>query len=613
MAEEETFGGQENEGGTETGVHSTVTAPADEELRALIASQAQHLPPEAADYYRQQTQFIRLQYDHLREQRGLILAHLRIRRTSERLKSASQIAIALVSIVVAGFLIIMIYDAVTSRAIIVEAFDAPLALSTDGITGKVVAGALLDVLTKVNIKAQTHGVPRPLANGWSSENIQLGLPTNSISFSEMNRMLRARFGHDVHISGDLVKTETQGLALTVRGDGIVPKTFGGGSTDLQKIIFQAGEYIYGQLQPVFFGAYLDTLGRYDEELIFSKEAFPTATKYDRPYLLNAWGNAITNEGGSAQDALRLYQAALVLKPDYWVAHNNVINTYWTLGDEEGAWHDGVAMRRIAGGRPGRASEFSYANWDVLTWNLQALRNETFADADAHAAMGTEPISFALNIADIDWRLHDLADAWLRLQIISANAATSDVGFAHFVKGRLAAAAGDITGAAREMEAFGVSFADPVISGNYPGYDCWIAPAEEAAGHPDKADSAIAKGGHFVDCYRFRADILDHRGDWAAAQRAYASAVEIAPDLPAAYYSWGLALGHHDDLSGAIEKLAAAHERGPHWADPLKAWGDVLMRQNDVGHALAKYDAALVFAPKWVELQQARDTAAKRSM
>lgn len=35
----------------------------------------------------------------------------------------------------------------------------------------------------------------------------------------------------------------------------------------------------------------------------------------------------------------------------------------------------------------------------------------------------------------------------------------------------------------------------------------MAPAEEAAGHPEKADAVLKTAGTFVDCYRFRADYL----------------------------------------------------------------------------------------------------------
>jgi tetratricopeptide (TPR) repeat protein len=96
-----------------------------------------------------------------------------------------------------------------------------------------------------------------------------------------------------------------------------------------------------------------------------------------------------------------------------------------------------------------------------------------------------------------------------------------------------------------------------------------------------------------------------------AQEWYAKSVELAPDLPAGYYSWGVALGKHGDLPGAVAKLKDANQRGPYWADPLKAWGDVLAKQGHRKEALAKYDEALKYAPHWKELQDAREAKAKQ--
>ena len=121
------------------------------------------------------------------------------------------------------------------------------------------------------------------------------------------------------------------------------------------------------------------------------------------------------------------------------------------------------------------------------------------------------------------------------------------------------------------------------------------------------------GAKFVDCYRFRADILDHRGDWPGAQKAFADAVALAPELPAPYYSWGVALAKHGDLDGAVVKLKDANQRGPHWADPIKVWGDVLLRQGRTREARAKYDVALKYAPNWRQLQDEREAAAKQKM
>jgi tetratricopeptide (TPR) repeat protein len=143
--------------------------------------------------------------------------------------------------------------------------------------------------------------------------------------------------------------------------------------------------------------------------------------------------------------------------------------------------------------------------------------------------------------------------------------------------------------------------------------CYAAPAFERSGRHVEADATVNATGNikYVDCYRFRGDILDGRGDWPGAQRAYADAVALAPDLPAAYYSWGVALAKHSDLGGAAAKFKDANLKGPHWAEPLKAWGDVLAKQGHTKEALVKYNEALKYAPNWKQLKEAREAAAKQ--
>jgi tetratricopeptide (TPR) repeat protein len=387
---------------------------------------------------------------------------------------------------------------------------------------------------------------------------------------------------------------------------VPPRTFTAASGELSKLTTAAAEYVYSQSEPVPWAYYLQNTLRNAEAIAFCRATFASATKEDRPYLLNVWANALQASGGSIKESLGLYRAALRLKPDYWIAYNNVVNSLWILGDEEGAWRAGEDLQKAAGGRPGRAPELQYQNWDTLTWNLLPWLAALVADVDSSTGAGSTTTSSGISIADVDARLHDPAAADLAL----ATARGDDPAFAavaHFVRGLLAI---DTREAVTEMEAFGTAYADPDVSSNYPGYQCWIAPAEEAAGRRDKADAILNSAGAFVDCYRFRADILDARGDWPDAQKAYAEAVALAPDLPAAYYSWGVALAKHGDLDGAAVKLHDANRRGPHWADPLKVWGDVLARQGHTREALAKYDEALKFAPNWKQLKDARERMAK---
>jgi tetratricopeptide (TPR) repeat protein len=597
-------------------------APAGSEAfaAAVAAKLAGNDPQVARDtslFLNKQAQLLAIQAEHLQDERPLRLAHLRnqlreenVRRLGLRLRVSFQLFLVLVATVVGIGIAIMIRDSVTSRRVVVEPFDVASNVAAHVPSGKIVAAELLDELSRLQNETRSSAAARGLSGAWTS-NIRLDVPETGISIEEISRLLKERFGHDVHIDGDVIQTPTGGLALTIRGNGVPPKTFSGSAMELDKLTVAAAEYVYSKSQPVRWAYYLQSVGRNEDAIAFSRAVVGSASGEDQPYLLNVWANAINNMGGSAREALALYRAALKLKPDYWIGYNNVMNELWILGDEEGAWHTGQSMLKAAGARPGRAPELYYQNLDTLTGNLGAWLNSTVADAEANAGVGTGLTTSGPEIADIQARLHDTDAADLALKTMKEDPHDPSIGaIAHWVRGRLAAEDGDSARAAAEMEAFGVANADPIVSTSNPGYSCWIAPAEEAAGHPDKADAVLKAAGTFVDCYRFRADILDRRGDWRGAQKTYADAVALAPDLPAAYYSWGLALARHGDLADAEAKLKDANLRGPHWADPLKAWGDVLLQQRRTRDALSKYDQALKYAPNWQQLKQAREAAAR---
>ena len=563
---------------------------------------------ETAAFLRDQRRMIGLQMEHLHEQRELQLSRLRWGRFNDRIKAALQLMTGVIGMAIAVALGAAVWDATRSDSVVVAAFHTPPGVASQGLDGTVVASGLLDELQRLQDASRASIEKRGLKDAWSGD-IKLDLPETGVSIGEVVRLLHAWLGHETHISGDLVQSGL-GLALTVRGDGMEAKTFSG--PDLKTLTTQAAEYIYGQSEPYAFATYLTDVGRDADAVMFAKAIMPAIKPSERPYLLNAWANGLIDLGRFREVEAKHHEAVR-LKPDFWTAWANVVNDRWILQDEEGAWRATLQFERLShrGASGSKINPSLYENGDFFRQDWSAALAEVLKDAQLNNGGGTGSAQAAPVLAGVAVQMHDPAQSELFLQTMQdADKDPFAVAMTHFVHGWAASDRGDWSDAARELEMFAAGYTNPLVGTQFPGSDCWLIPAEEMAGHPDKADAAVKAGGHYVDCYRFKADILDHRGDWPGTQKAYADAVALAPDLPAAWYSWGLALARHGDLAGAEAKYAAAYQRGPHWADPLKAWGDALATQHRLAEAEAKYAEAVRYAPKWTQLHMAYANALK---
>lgn len=614
MAEGGIVGGLFDGAGEEEAASEAAIAALDPAAAAAAMMAAESntvLADEAAAYFRKQGHLVDIQTEHLHEQREVMLSHLKLRQFSDRLKAGMQIFFALVATALGGGFVVMIYEAVQSHSVIIESFSAPPALAARGISGTVVAQSLLDDLTRLRELTRAPILDRDLSNAWENE-IKIQVPESELSIGEIDRLLKRRFGHDVQIDGDLVQTESAGLALTVRGRGILPKTFEGTTGDLGALTSQAAAYIYERSQPGSYAWYLVVTGRHVEAIEFSKTAYNRAPPEERPLLLNARALASRASESSAQEAIELYRAALRLDPAFWVAYNNIMFTMIGIGEEEKVCAIADEMTKAAHGRPGKAGELWYRHCDGLMWNLQAERTALYDDVTRFGDRGQyHTSSLVPALAEADLRLHDPRSAELTLENAESSADLAKDPRAQLVRALLSVEAGQKEKAASIIEtATGATASADLAVYSRVHVLCEAAPIEEANSQRDKADAALVAGGRHVDCFRYKGDILDGRGDWAGAQQAYQAAVDLAPDLPASYFSWGLALARHGDPAGAKVKLAAAHQHGPHWADPLKAWGDVLAGEAKWKEALAKYNEALKYAPAWKELNQAREVVAQ---
>lgn len=587
-------------------------------IAAILSSQSPEVAAETAAFLREQTELLRAQKTHLEAEHEFFNAERTPRLLALRLRTGLQVFIALFATLIGVGVVILIYSALHSHSLVVDSFEIAPNLAGQVPNGTIVAAGLLDVLTRIQAANRSSVEHRGLSNAWTNE-IAINVPETGISIGQIERTLKTRFGHDQHITGDLVQSERGGIALTVRGNGILPKTFTDETRNLGKLVTEAGEYVYGQSQPGLWTAYLSNNDRGDDAIRFAQTAYTTVAPSERPYVLNYWANAIAGKGGDGamREALRLYQEAIRLKPDFWVGYDNVMYALANLGDEEGVVRVGEKMMKTAGGRPGRAPANTYSNYDVTVWDLSAARAEGIADMDFNGGSGTSA-AFAgaenLYIAQLDVQLHDAEAAALRLKTTRVEERNvPDVASAAIGRALLAEEEGNFAMAAREWDTYAAAYANPTVSTTNPQLMCFAAPSYEKTGQVSKADAALNAVGAltFVDCYRFRGDVLEMRGDWAGAQRWYAMAVKLGPSIPSGYYSWGAALARRGDLGGAAAKLREANRTGSHWADPLKVWGDVLAAGGHTKEALAKYDAALKYAPNWRQLKEARETAVKR--
>ena len=266
---------------------------------------------------------------------------------------------------------------------------------------------------------------------------------------------------------------------------------------------------------------------------------------ERPYVLNYWASALGDKGGEGAmaQALPLYREAVRLKPDYWIGYYNIMFALDGLGDEEGVMRVGEQMKAAAGGRPGRSPEENYQNYDQKVWDLPRVAPSRSPTWIPTAALGRAAATGAenLNVAQFEAMMHDVEAAALRIKTSPVEEKNApDVAAAAFDRALLAEELGDLNAAARRgMFCGGVR--QPYRLDRQPCHICYAAVTYEKTGQPAKADAALNPAGKsFVDCYRFKGDVLDLRGDWSGAQW-YAKAAKLGPSVPSGYYSWGIAL------------------------------------------------------------------------
>lgn len=217
-------------------VEASATLAGTEAFAAAVAARLSASDPEVArdtsTFLKRQARLLEIQAEHLNEEHSARLHFLQgqarevdIRRFGLRLRVGFQLFVALVATAFGIGLAVLIWDATTSRRVVVDAFHTVPSAQTRGIDGVALASGLLDELNRLQEATRTDIRKLDLSTAWAAQ-VKMEIPTTGISVGEISQWLRERFGHDVHIDGEL--TESPALGRSAQGLGRPARAAGQG-------------------------------------------------------------------------------------------------------------------------------------------------------------------------------------------------------------------------------------------------------------------------------------------------------------------------------------------------------------------------------------------------
>ena len=529
---------------------------------------------------------------------------------SESLNVGLKAVGGVIGLMTAVLILSMVWNAARSNAVVVQALDTPPALAEKGLSGTVVAGRLQDGLTRIQATTRAAAKGRSIANAWTDA-IAVEVPQTGISISELDRLLRQKLGRNTYVSGDLIQTADGRLALTVRGGGILARTFTGPEESLDALAQQAAEYIYGEAEPYIYASYLNQTGRFEEVVAFVGSQLPSARPDQRPPLANALGVAHASLE-HLEDSAAAYRLAIRLDPTYWRAWGNLVGVLYYPGNEERALLAGRAMRRAdEASKTTHPALTDYVNIAILEQDWGLYIDGVKEDAEATGGGSFNAILANPSLAEAEARRHDWSAAAHYMALSDRD--TGSIATGQVIDAYRAMEAGDLARMIAVLEPFDQTWrTDSDIAFTYPDAPCWLGYAYALSGQAAKARAIFDRMGALVVCYAFEADGIEASGDRAAADTAYQRAIALAPSMPFAYQRRALALMARGQPVLAANRFRDAHQRGPRWADPLKGWGDALAAQGKWAEAAAKYEQAAERAPRWRELHLAWAVALDRT-
>ncbi|HEX4078114.1 MAG TPA: hypothetical protein VHX61_04465 [Rhizomicrobium sp.] len=578
---------------------------------ALDAARAEpDITEDARTLLREQARLARVQADQLSEEAALTRWSLRLKRASDLLKFAFELAVAFVLVAIVAALASGMWSAAHDDGLVIEAFSVPPDFAARGLNGEVVASQLLDKLTRMQSETNSIRPAGTYRNNWGDD-IKVEIPDTGISIGELNRYLRHWLGHETHITGEIYRTPA-GITVTARARD-AGKTFSGRDGDLDGLLQKAAESIYAETQPYRYAAFLDQQGRYAEAMVVLTKLAAEAVPAERAWALSLLGNLYVFYNHPAE-ALSTLRAGVAADPTNAHAWDNLANAEQEFEHLEEAWqHTRQALLLYNKGsvafNPDRVAIIKLQDKALLASTMGDYLTAEAMDEDIrhlpdrggtqYQAAGDEALEAAFD--------HDLS----RARSLLAGMHPADVServnlwfqsAGVVFLGRNWHALAQLLDGRTIFQMAPASFRPVLQSLLKRVPDSLLAEAKAEQGDIASARRLVAITPlDCYDCVRARGKIDMAARNWNGAAYWFARAVREAPSIPMALNDWGMMLLAKGDVPDAITRFAAANEKGPRYADPLEGWGEALMRANRSDLALAKFEAANRLAPNWGRL------------
>jgi len=559
-----------------------------------------------------QTAIAELRREHLHEQRGLEISHLRWRRFNDWARAGWQSMLGLVATLIVVVIGTAMWNASHASGLIVDAFTVPPDFEHRGVGGDVIAGDVTDRLAAirqiaVNISySNTADVSRNSANA-----IKVEIPDTGVSIGEVWRYLRAWLGHERQLTGSLREAADGSLILSASLDGTGSFVAAGKASDLPPMEQKLAEAIFGAFDPVNHINYLSAIGRRREAMDAAARFASVAHGLYHADAFALWSYTTAFATGDFQAALARAHVGESIDPKLAVPHVMAARMNFFMGRSEDELAEDRTIMSLANADQLPAhQDGGFTEMQAQAGSVIALLAGDFAHAKRWNCSHTCTYAgLLLSDSIIAARLHDGREARRLLDrgFAAGGANLADAREARYWRdageGRWSAALADTRGLTVSYAIRQGDFDPRFLAVTHATYVVpLVAVANAHIGRFVDAHTAINRTPvDCVPCETARGDVAALEKNWSGAAYWFAHAVRDAPSVPFAQADWGEMLLHEGDYDGAIEKFREANRKGPHFADPLEMWGEALIAKNRSDLALAKFEEADKYAPNWGRL------------